>query len=116
MKIIIQKILDESEIPPIIIIQSDHGPGMSLDHRLMELSDLHERMSILNAYYLPGEKTDQLYVGITPVNTFRVIFNEYFGANLPLLEDRSFYSPLNDLFNFEDISDKVKTSQQVKSY
>ena len=108
---VVQKILDELKDPPIIIIQGDHGPGMGLNHRFMELSDLNERMSILNAYYLPGAKTEELYSDITPVNTFRVIFNEYFGANFPLLEDRNYYSPFFDNFVFTDITEKVQPNK-----
>jgi len=31
-----------------------------------------------------------MYNNISPVNTFRVIFNHYFGTNLPLLKDKSY--------------------------
>ena len=47
-------------------------------------------LPILNAYHLPGDGIEALYPNISPVNTFRVIFNEYFGFNLPLLEDQSY--------------------------
>ena len=50
------------------------------------------RMSILNAYYVNAETKTSLYATITPVNSFRIIFNHYFGYNLPLLEDTSYYS------------------------
>ena len=42
--------------PPIIIIQSDHGSGSKLDIESLEKTDVHERMSILNAYYFPDRK------------------------------------------------------------
>ncbi len=46
-------------------------------------TDLHERMSILNAYYFPDRKYDGLYSRISPVNSFRVIFNQrFFGGNI----------------------------------
>jgi hypothetical protein len=50
------------------------------------------RMSILNAYYVNEETKKDLYETITPVNSFRIIFNHYFGTNYPLLEDLSYHA------------------------
>ena len=49
-------------------------------------------LPILNTYYLPGLGNEDLYPSISPVNTFRFIFNRYFGLDYELLEDRSFCS------------------------
>lgn len=81
---VVETILEDSENEPIIILEGDHG-----------FADL-QRNSILNAIYLPGEGEHQLYPTITSVNVFRVIFNEYFGTQLPLLPDAS-YKQLNDI-------------------
>ncbi len=83
---ILQEILSASATPPIIIVQGDHGVGV-------------DRMVILNAYYLP-EGYGHLYPSITPVNSFRIIFNEYFGTNYPLLPDVSYWSTYDDSFDF----------------
>ncbi len=46
---------------------------------------------------------------ITPVNTFRIVFNEYFGADFELLEDRSFtYPDLDHVYDFYEITDRLK--------
>jgi len=81
---VIDALLNESEIPPIIILQSDHGqrphhPGIVIGG--------NEWKKILNAMYLPGIDADLLYDNISPVNTFRLIFNYYFDTDYPLLED-----------------------------
>jgi hypothetical protein len=81
----IDQILSDSITPPVIIIQGDHGPRDLL-------SNENDTPKILNAYYLPAGESP-LYPTITPVNTFRVILNTYFGQNLPLLEDKSYFSP-----------------------
>jgi hypothetical protein len=75
----IQAIIADSPVPPIIIIQGDHGWRGD------------NRFEILNAYYLPGISNDEmpLYENISPINSFRVIFNMYFAAHLPMLEDIS---------------------------
>jgi hypothetical protein len=94
---------------PIVIIQSDHGPGIPT----ATLDDWYnERMRILNAYYFPSKGKDGLYENITPVNSFRVLLNTYFSANLPLLPDKVF-SPANytDIYDWQDVSAKVKFSK-----
>jgi hypothetical protein len=94
MKEIVPKIIANSNTPPIIIIQGDHGPTVASSPRA--------RMSNLNAYFLPGAKS-AIYPTITPVNSFRVIFNTYFGQSLKLLDDVSLYSEYTDPFRFKNI-------------
>lgn len=101
-------ILSQSSSPPVIIIQGDHGPGAYLDWQSMEDSNLTERAAVLNAYYLPGDEGKTLYPSISPVNSFRVVFNAVFGDTFALLEDRSFFTEKNGGYNLVDISDRVR--------
>lgn len=84
-------LISESSSPPVIILQGDHGPFMPPNYAA--------QMKILNAYFLP-KGSDALYPSISPVNSFRVVFNEYFDAGLPLLEDKSYYSRPDRRFEF----------------
>jgi hypothetical protein len=92
---ILSQVIKESGNPPIIIVQGDHGP-VGAD----------TRMPILNAYLLPGIGESKIYSSITPVNTFRIIFDTYFGGALNLLEDQSFiYKDLKKPFDFSLYTD-----------
>jgi hypothetical protein len=93
---IVQEIIASSDTPPVIIIQGDHGPWLQPKDR---------RLSILNAYYLPGHQ-DALSRTITPVNTFRLVFNLYLGGDFELLPDESFFSPVPNHFDFELIPNR----------
>ena len=106
LKKTISSVLQNSETPPIIILQADHGPGAYLDWKSAENSCLKERFSILNAYYIPHEAIHNLYPTITPVNTFRVILNSLFNTKLRILPDINYYSTWQNLYNFEDVSSK----------
>jgi hypothetical protein len=79
MLAIVETIISESETEPIIIIQSDSGVTRG------------NTLKILNALYLRGEQNPKLYSTISPVNTFRLIFDSYFGTDYDLLSDDSFF-------------------------
>ncbi len=61
-------------------------------------------MSILSAYYLPEAGRKMLYPAITPVNSFRVVLDSSFGAGLPLLPDRSFFSIWDEPYKYVDVT------------
>lgn len=87
----LETLIRKSTIPPVILLQGDHGP-----------SPRHpaDRMKILNAYFLP-RGAGNLYPGISPVNSFRVVFNSYFETDYPLLEDVSYFSNPPKRYDFE---------------
>lgn len=108
---LINKIIYNSKQVPIIIIQSDHGPKLLLEkvnYTIVNKQSLNERFYILNALLLPGKTKKQVPKFFTPVNTFRVIFNQYFNLNLNLLKNQSYFSTPNDQFNLHDITEELK--------
>jgi len=102
----IEAILERSSQPPIIILQGDHGPGGFLNWFSPQRTCLWERTSILNAYYLPAGVDKDLYPTISPVNSFRVILNSYFGTHLDLLPDRTFFTSHRLIRQIIDITDE----------
>jgi hypothetical protein len=114
MRRLVEGILERSPTPPVILIQGDEGPyphgtdGDFYDWSRASAAILRHRAGILNAYYLPGGHGSALYPSISPVNSFRVVFNEYLGTRLPLLPDRTLrhgsgFRPLA----FEDVTGVV---------
>jgi hypothetical protein len=88
---IVGEIIKNSDIPPIIILQGDHGYG----------DDTIGRMAILNAIYLPNSSRHNIHPSITPVNTFRLIFDEFFGGEYGFLENVSYFSTYENPYNYE---------------
>jgi hypothetical protein len=81
----IEVILTHSQTAPVILLQGDHGCWCISDSERDR-----ESTTILNAYFLPENDSSLLYRSISPVNSFRVVFNVYFRGTYPLLPDKSF--------------------------
>jgi hypothetical protein len=108
IQLVIDSILSKSRTPPIIVMQADHGPGAYLIWESAEETLLEERFGILNAYYLPGGGEADLYPAITPVNSFRVVLDRYFGAGLGLLPDKNYFTTWKRPYDFIDVTDRVQ--------
>jgi len=113
----IDRLIAESDVPPIIILQSDEGPypnfadGFKWTETEGSDLDLRVKSGILNAYYLPGTDHSMLYPSISPVNSFRLVFNLYFGTSLELLADRYYYWRPGQPYNFIDVTDRLKNTE-----
>lgn len=104
---LVTRLLDQSDSSPIIIFHGDHGPGSMLDWGSLENTNVHERFSILNAYYFPDGNYRSLYPEITPVNSFRVVLNQYFATDYPLLPDRNYFMLLESPYEWLDVTESV---------
>jgi hypothetical protein len=102
IKELVEKILENSKTPPIIIMQGDHGWRELRNPEIIKKLELDPTKAdeltfhIFNAYYLPNGGSGTLYETISPVNTFRAILNYYFGQDLKLLKDASYVIDLSD--------------------
>jgi len=93
MKIVqqmVDKILDKADPanPPVIILQSDHGVRNydESDGFKGQLADYPEeyKTSILYARLIPGYESTHSAQESDPINTFPILFNFLFGADIPL--------------------------------
>jgi hypothetical protein len=77
--------------PFVIILQGDHGDEHYLDWDAPTTLGVNVRSAILNAIYYSDGSYGTLYPTMTPVNTFRVTFNHWFGTQYPLLADKTYF-------------------------
>lgn len=98
---------------PIIILQADEGPNPGYwgrsheDWTTASADEMRLKFRVLNALHLPGADTTSLRSTFSSVNTFRVVLNEYFGAELELLADRSHVSTKARPYRFESVTSVV---------
>jgi hypothetical protein len=100
-KTMVERILAASPQPPVIILQADHGPGSILNWDDPEPTDMAERFAILNAYHIP-KTIDGFPDSLSPVNSFRFLFDQLFATSHGLLSNRCWFSTIAKPWHFYD--------------
>ncbi len=110
----IDSVLSSRGEKPVIIIQGDHGSKLRLDQNSLVKTDLNECFPILNAYYVPNSVRKVLYPSISPVNSFRAVFNGLFQENYQLKPDLSWYSTYPLPYDMTDVTNQIADSSKLK--
>ncbi|OJY98141.1 MAG: hypothetical protein BGP13_10855 [Sphingobacteriales bacterium 40-81] len=67
----------------VVIIEGDHG----YRNNILFANEEEKAFMNLNSFYFSDGNYHSLYDSISPVNTFRVVLNNYFKQELPVLKD-----------------------------
>ncbi len=128
MQVLVDKIQANSDRPAVIIFQSDEGSYLPAKYFNQNGKLIPESLdsyvihsAVFNSIYLPAKENTQkpanyealgLDKNSSPVNTFRIIFNYYFGTNLPLLENKTYiFKDESHPYQFIDL-----TPELIKSF
>ena len=96
----------------IIIIQGDHGTAWETNWMDPSKDDTWQRLRNFDAIYFPDEnKRVQLNDDRTLVNTFRIVFNSYFGSDYEMLEDKMYWGWNAKPYYFEEMTQYLREKQ-----
>ena len=104
----IRRILRASEVPPIILLQGDHGTSL-LGATGYPSSDqvppdaARERFGAFGAYYLPDGGAAAFGDTVTVVNVVGNVLRHYFRAHLPRAGDELYISPAHLPYQFRRV-------------
>ena len=94
---LVTTLLRESEVPPVILLQGDHGTktlrfDTAATAEAIPVAAALERLGAFGAYYLPDHGTEALGDSVTVVNVLGSVLRYYFGAALPREPDDMYLS------------------------
>jgi hypothetical protein len=104
----VHRILRDSEVPPIIILQGDHGTKLLHATGYARASEVspaaaRERFGAFGAYYLPDGGAAAFGDTVTVVNVLGNVLRYYFGAHLPRAGDEQYISPADFPYAFRRV-------------
>ena len=94
---LVTTLLKTSEVPPVILLQGDHGTKTQLPYRdrtpeQISLTGAKERLGAFGAYYLPDRGSEAFGDTVTIVNVLGNVLRSYLGADLPREPDDMYLS------------------------
>ena len=112
----VHRILQRSEVPPIILLQGDHGTSLLGasgydDPAMVPPAAARERLGAFGAYYLPDGGATAFGDTVTVVNVMGNVLRYYFGAHLPRSGDEQYISPANFPYDFRRVDSRWLTGR-----
>jgi len=113
-------LIRDSDVPPIILLQGDHGSATRGFTQAHEVDDLTpraawERLGAFGAYYLPGGGAEAFGDSVTVVNVMGNVLRYYFRAELPREPDERYLSVESAPFAFRRASAEWLTRNRFDS-
>jgi hypothetical protein len=104
----VTEILRASEVPPIILLQGDHGTKLLGATAYPDAEEVppdaaRERFGAFGAYYLPDGGAAAFGDTVTVVNVLGNVLRYYFGAHLPRAGDEQYISPADFPYEFRRV-------------
>jgi hypothetical protein len=105
---LVTRILRESDVPPVILLQGDHGastPAFDTASTAAEIppESAHERLGAFGAYYLPDHGASAFGDTVTVVNVLGNVLRYYLGADLPREPDDMYLSTYGAPYEFRRV-------------
>ncbi|HKG32337.1 MAG TPA: hypothetical protein VKB22_01270, partial [Gemmatimonadales bacterium] len=93
----VTEILHRSAVPPIIVLQGDHGTNLlryseAESASLVTPAQARERFGAFGAYYLPDDGGRLFADSVSVVNVLQRILSHYYGASVPPSADDFYLS------------------------
>lgn len=119
----IEFIQSQSRRPTIIVVQADEGPlpweilQNKTDYNYWNAPEevIKLKHGMFNAIYLPSENYKDFSAQMSPINNFRIIFNELYESRLPYLPHR-FYDLKSEKepLKLKDITPIIKNPERLQ--
>jgi hypothetical protein len=105
---LVTTVLRTSELPPVILLQGDHGSKTLLPYKdrgpeNITLAAGKERLGAFGAYYLPDHGSEVFGDSVTIVNVLGNVLRFYLGADLPREPDDMYLSVHRAPFAFKRV-------------
>jgi hypothetical protein len=105
---LVTTVLRTSELPPVILLQGDHGSKTLLPYKdrtpdNITLAAGKERLGAFGAYYLPDHGSEVFGDSVTIVNVMGNVLRFYLGADLPREPDDMYLSVHRAPFAFKHV-------------
>jgi hypothetical protein len=105
---LVTTLLRTSELPPVILLQGDHGSKTLLPYRdrspdRITVAAGKERLGAFGAYYLPDHGSEVFGDSVTIVNVMGNVLRYYLGADLPREPDDMYLSVHRAPFAFKRV-------------
>jgi hypothetical protein len=119
----VRALLARPGVPPVIILQADHGHGritvdplrgFTLSATELSPEQLGERFGVFAAYLFPGADT-AVYNDISAVNVMPLVLRSIFGTAPQRQPDRSLWSTYQDAFNFTEIAPALTRPPEIRA-
>jgi sulfatase-like protein len=106
---LVTSLLRESDVPPVILLQGDHGSASPAFDTAATAEDIplaaaQDRFGAFGAYYLPDHGSTAFGDSVTVVNVLGNVLRHYLGADLPREPDDLYLSTYSAPYAFKRVN------------